>query len=743
MFPRRTARRLALEALEDRNLLAAGLAPAAPLLDLSSLDQHHILVQFNTAALSSGTPAGLPGTTVGSVVGLVPGLYEVALAAGVRVDQALAAYRADPRVRLAEPDSLYSASQVPNDPLFGQEWNLQNTGQDGGTPGADVHATKAWDVTQGSRKVVVAVIDTGIDYNHPDLYLNVWINQAEIPPSRRANLIDVDGDGLITFNDLNDPRNQGPFKITDVNHDGRIDGADILAPMIKDASGRDTGMGGWADGISEDGDTAHVDDLLGWNTNDENNNPMDAVGHGTHVAGIIGATGNNGQGVAGIAWNVQLMPVRFLNAQGFGSTAQIIEALDYAVAHGAKIANNSWTGATNDPLLLAAFQRAQAKGQIEVVAAGNLAHNLDTNLDYPSSFGLDNIVSVAATDHNDNLANFSNWGPNTVAIAAPGVNIRSTTPGKSYGLNTGTSMAAPHVTGALALVWGLHPDWTYSQVIGQVLATADRLSSLKGKVRSGRLNVDAAVNSAVIASPLLIVSSSATGPAPNTIGTIRITFNRAIDPTTLDPLDAQLTVSGGAVAPSAVRLVSGSNNRTFDLVFPTQTVPGTYTLRVGPNVRDPNGMSLTAYQATFTIRGPIVVSSTTATPLSKGGTAVSILSVFDDVVLADVNVQINVTHPRVGDLVIHLRAPDGTDVILSYRVGGATANFRNTLLDDEAATPLAKGTAPFTGSFRPSGWLGRLKGKNALGDWQLWIEDRGGKASGTLEGWSLILTPRS
>src|SRR5258708_1654667 len=127
--------------------------------------------------------------------------------------------------------SLGVSSVSPNDPSFGSQWDLNNTGQNGGTAGADIHATQAWTVTSGSAKTVVAVIDTGVDYNHPDLYQNIWINQQEIPLSRLRNLTDVDGDGLITFHDLNNPINQGAGKITDVNGDGRIDAADILAPM--------------------------------------------------------------------------------------------------------------------------------------------------------------------------------------------------------------------------------------------------------------------------------------------------------------------------------------------------------------------------------------------------------------------------------------------------------------------------------------------------------------------------------
>src|SRR5262249_49464405 len=161
----------------------------------------------------------------------------------------------------------------------------------------------------------------------PDLYRNVWLNNAEIPAGRKVNLIDVDGDGLITFNDLADPRNEGTGKITDVNQDGRIDAADGLAPMVKDAQGPDTGAGGWSDGFSEDGDTSHVDDLVGWNFVTNTNAPMDDNNHGTHVAGILGAVGNNGVGVVGVDWQISMMSVKFMDAAGNGSMSDFVSGL--------------------------------------------------------------------------------------------------------------------------------------------------------------------------------------------------------------------------------------------------------------------------------------------------------------------------------------------------------------------------------------------------------------------------------
>jgi subtilisin family serine protease len=404
---------------------------------------------------------------------------------------------APPAVSVGINDS--PATVTPNDPSFSSQWDLSNTGQFGGTPGADIHATQAWSVTTGSAATVVAVIDTGVDYDHPDLYQNIWINQAEIPLPRLRNLVDVDHDGYISFADLNNPFNQGVGKITDVNGDGRIDAADILAPMALDSHGDDTGLGGWAHNSTQDGDTAHPDDLIGWNFVNNTNKPFDDNGHGTHVSGTIGAMGNDGVGVTGINWSVSIMALKFLDASGSGYVSNATAALDYAVAHGASISNNSWGGATYDPNLLAAIQNAQAHGDIFVVAAGNNGQNLDVSPTYPASYHLSNMIVVAATDRYDQLAAFSNYGAGTVDLAAPGVQILSTTPNGTYSWYSGTSMATPHVTGVLALLKSEHPDWGYSQLIGQVLGTVDPLAGLQGKTRTGgRLDAAAALNAASV-----------------------------------------------------------------------------------------------------------------------------------------------------------------------------------------------------------------------------------------------------
>jgi subtilisin family serine protease len=381
---------------------------------------------------------------------------------------------------------------VGNDPALLSQWGLNNTGQSGGTSGADIGAAAAWNTTTTTGQVIVAVVDTGIDYDHPDLYLNIWLNPGEIPVDVRSRLADVDGDGAITFRDLNDSRNQGSGKAVDVNRDGRISAGDLLAR-------RD--QGGWADG-SDDNRDGFTDDLIGWDFAGNTNRPTDSDGHGTHVAGTIGAIGNNGIGVSGVAWNSQIMALKFMGSNGSGSVADAIRALDYAVAHGAKISNHSYGGTAPYSPLADAIARAQSAGHIVIAAAGNQQRNNDATPYYPASYGHDNVLSVAASDRNDRLGSFSNYGRNSVDLAAPGASILSTLPGGKYGTYSGTSMAAAYVSGAAAVVWGQHPEWSYRQVIDRILSTVDRVAALSDKVSTGgRLDLGRAITPPATSQP--------------------------------------------------------------------------------------------------------------------------------------------------------------------------------------------------------------------------------------------------
>ena len=248
-------------------------------------------------------------------------------------------------------------------------------------------------------------------------------------------------------------------------------------------------------GIDDD-HNGYVDDIHGWDWVSNDNDPMDDHGHGTHTSGTVGALGNNGAGVAGVNWNVRIAGLKFLNAQGSGSTSNAIKALQYAVDKGMKVTNNSWGGGGYSQGLADAITAAGTAGDLFVAAAGNNSSNNDTLASYPASYGMANIIAVASTTSTDGLSSFSNYGPTSVDLGAPGSGILSTLPGNTYASWSGTSMATPHVTGAAALLWAVHLNWTYGQVRDRILCTAAAIPALAGKtVTGGRLDLGAALGS--------------------------------------------------------------------------------------------------------------------------------------------------------------------------------------------------------------------------------------------------------
>lgn len=367
--------------------------------------------------------------------------------------------------------------QTPTDPGYGNTWGLPK-----------ISAPSAWDKTTGSSNVVVANIDTGVDYTHPDLYLNIWLNPGEVPQAVKDLKASLGGSGAVTFRDLNQKDSSGQWVygsyVSDVNGNTYIDAGDLLT------------LSYWNNGDSDN--NGYKDDLIGWNFVNNTNNPWDGNGHGTHTSGTIGALANNGIGVAGVAWEVQIMPLKFIADDGSGDLNWAASAIRYSADKGAKVSNNSWgyyNGYAGD-VVYNAIAYAQSKGQLFVAAAGNDGFNNDSSpwRNYPASFPLTNIISVAATTSSDAKASWSNYGRTSVDLGAPGVSILSTLPGGKYGYGSGTSMATPHVTGTAALLLSLNPNLSYSSLKSAILQGVDKVTSLSKTVSGGRLNAAKALS---------------------------------------------------------------------------------------------------------------------------------------------------------------------------------------------------------------------------------------------------------
>ena len=465
-------------------------APTAPTAHGPAAVAGEILVKFAAGSSEAARADALHqvGGHAAEILSTDDGVVmRVSLGAGHAADQAINALSHLAGVDYAEQNWVVSGAAISNDALVGNEWGMQGDATAPANPYGS-QSEEAWAAgATGSMKVVVGDIDSGIDYTHQDLYLNVWLNQGEIPLAFKGNLTDADGDGLITFRDLNSTSNAA--YVSDLNGNGYIDGGDLL----KDSR--------WVDGQDQDGN-GYMDDLVGWNFVNNTNNPFDDNGHGTHTAGTIGAVGGNGVGVAGVDWNVQILALKFLDSTGSGTVANAAKALSYYTAEAKLMAgeqfvatNNSWAGGGVSSTMQTAINTAAKAGELFVAAAGNAAVNTDTTANYPSNYstvtavGYEAVISVAAIDSTGKLASFSNYGANTVDLGAPGVSILSTLPGNSYGYASGTSMATPHVTGAIALYASTHPNASAADIREALLASDISTPALVGKtVTGGRLD---------------------------------------------------------------------------------------------------------------------------------------------------------------------------------------------------------------------------------------------------------------
>ncbi|MBX3096147.1 MAG: S8 family serine peptidase [Fimbriimonadaceae bacterium] len=293
-------------------------------------------------------------------------------------------------------------------------------------------------------------------------------------------------------------------------------------------------------GIDDDSN-GYVDDLYGWDFVNNDNNPTDDHSHGTHCSGTIGGVGNNNTGVTGVNWNVKMLGLKFLGSNGSGSTSNAIKAVDYCRIKGIKISNNSWGGGGFSQAMFDAIQAAGNAGHIFVAAAGNNNSNNNNSNFYPANYNLPNVISVAATDRFDAKSSFSNYGTNTVELGAPGSDIYSTVLNNGYGSKSGTSMACPHVTGAVALLWGLKPSWTKEQVIQGVLTTVRPTSAMSTRtITGGVLNIEnmlVAANGGNNTAPQVTITSPPNGGNANQFTGITFTG------TAIDAQDGNLTAS--------------------------------------------------------------------------------------------------------------------------------------------------------------------------------------------------------
>jgi outer membrane protein assembly factor BamB/subtilisin family serine protease len=361
------------------------------------------------------------------------GVRVLRLRKGEDVPAAIARLKATGRYAYVEPDFIRHVVKAPNDPDFSQQWALHNLGTDGGIAGADINAEAAWDTVSTAPNVVVGILDTGILTTHEDLAANLWVNPSAPSASSYSTV-----SGSVTM----------------------TDSANGLNAVAK------SGL------------------------------PTDDAGHGTHVSGIVGAVGNNKVGVTGIAWTVKLMGLKFIDSSGNGTTSAELPCIEYAISHNVNVINASYGSQGFSQAEMDAIQKAQQAGIIFVCAAGNASEDNDVSGFFPADFPLDNIIVVGASDNRDLAAYFSDYGSGSVDLFAPGESILSTynSSTSSYAYLSGTSMAAPMVTGTVALLRAQYPSDTYRETINRILNGAVPKASFTGKCATGgRLDVGRAL----------------------------------------------------------------------------------------------------------------------------------------------------------------------------------------------------------------------------------------------------------
>ncbi|ACA84943.1 S8 family serine peptidase [Shewanella woodyi] len=587
-------------------------------------------------------------------------LANLSLRSGSDVSKAIKMISQHPAVKYAEPNYVIKAVGTPDDPSFASLWGMNNTGQDGGTADADIDAVEAWDISTGDTDVVVAVIDTGVDYNHEDLQGNIWTNPNEIA----GNGIDDDGNGVI-------------------------------------------------------------DDIHGYSAIDDDGDPMDGNGHGTHVSGTIGAKGNNGVGVAGVNWDVSIIGCQFLDAGGSGSTAGAIACIDYVtnlkVNHGVdvKASNNSWGGGGFSQALKDSIESGGDAGILFVAAAGNGAYDNDASPSYPASYDSAAVMAVASTDRNDNMSGFSQYGLTSVDIGAPGSAILSTTPGNNYSSFNGTSMATPHVVGAAALVWSINPDLTIDEMKQLLMDSGDSNADLTGKTVSGaRLNVATALDMADPSpSYRFTVTPSSQTIEAGSAASYDFSVGSVADWDGTVALTVEVSPALDGVSLSTDSVMAG-DNFTLDVMTAAATPWGDYTITVSGDdgaIQKSKSVSLGILPQGIEDY-PYSNDDPVSIPDNDSNGIVSTIEVADDLQVFGVTADVNITHTWSGDLIVTLTSPEGTESVLHNRSGGSA--------DDVVES-----------------WdLADFNGEMAMGTWTLSVSDNAAADLGTLNSWGIIIS---
>ncbi|MEM7453835.1 MAG: proprotein convertase P-domain-containing protein [Planctomycetota bacterium] len=739
-----------------------------------------------------GTMMTVPGNNAGTEISLV----HMNLGEGTNIFEAMQRLDGFNNVLWSSPNFIQTGDvldYVPDDPEYPNQYHHDLMDNDIG-----------WDTTLGDPSIIVAVTDDGVELSHEDLNANIWTNSGETP----GNGIDDDGNG-------------------------------------------------------------YVDDVNGWDWANDNNDPNPDTGsHGTHVSGISAAVTDNSTGVAGVSGGSTIMALQFYDYADW-TAAMINGAFTYAVDNGAHIINTSYNvnGWVGDPVVTAAYQYIVDNGSLHFNSAGN---GSELN---PARQAFEQSILVASSTSSDQLSGFTNYGTG-IDITAPGSDILSTLTANTYGLNSGTSMAAPNAAGAAALIWSANPGWNNYQVASMLFAGADNIDAqnpgFEGLMGAGRVNTGNSITMS-LADPQVAFTT----PLPEdqsavddlTIDNFSIGFDQLLDPAAANNManyelisagpDELLDTADDIVLPltQTNNYMVGSNFVNFDIDSGPLSY-NLYRLTVSSNIQNPFGQSLDGngdgtggddFVSEFLIsppllgevafhRGsylvedtveinvvdanavePVMVDITTTggdaetlTLVAQGGglysatintvtgavstgdgelqvalgqeltveyvdlddgfgntqtttdtatisnireyvygggpvqfsdntTVIAEIDITDFGRVGDIDVGIDVTHTWDADLDFFLVGPDGTRVELFTDVGGSDDNFIGTILDDEATTSIADGTAPFTGSFRPEGSLASLDGTDIFGTWTLEMTDDAGGDTGTLDAWSLFI----